>query len=57
MLKKYILLLLTYFFVSNAFAKNINFDKIFNNKKGCFILYDLTTDKSVISYGEKQWQK
>ena len=54
MLKKYILLLLSCILASNAFAIDINFEKMFNNKTGCFILYDLTTNKSVIGYGEKQ---
>ena len=54
-MKRYILLLLLCLFAINIYAKNdLNFDKIFAKKKACFILYDLTADKTAFHYGDKQ---
>jgi beta-lactamase class D len=34
-------------------TSQINYNAIFTGKDGCFILYDLTTDKLVVKYNEK----
>lgn len=37
-----------------AFANTPNFQKIFQDKDACFVLYDLTTNKVVIEYNHKR---
>jgi len=58
MFKKYVLLLLGCCFAVSTFAENdINFGEIFVKKEGCFILYDLTENKIIERYNEKQCAK
>lgn len=52
--EKYFILFLL-FFAINIFAKSdIDFNEVFNNKNACFLLYDLTANKMLTHYNNKQ---
>lgn len=54
MIKKYFIFIL-FFFLVNVFAKDdIDFSGIFGKKNGCFILYDLTANRTLIHFNDNQ---
>ena len=54
-MKKNIYLLTIIFMLSTtAFADTPNFKKIFKDTDACFILFDLTTNKNVITYNSNR---